>query len=273
MRRRRIAEEPVSRMALWARRLALFALAVAVLAIIVVRLDFIEVLPGLAIFGFAIGIAAMAMLFAFGAFIVIWRQGLKGFGYALLAFFIGIVLITYPAYLGAKGYRLPAINDITTDTNDPPRFEAIARLRPREANPVAYPGAAFAEMQHAAYPAIAPLQTASTPAELYEAAWKVVTKRKWSILDAHVPETPGLRGPPLPARRLEGRIEAVARTRVMGFRDDVVIRIKPITGGSRLDIRSASRYGQHDFGVNAQRILSLIEDIEDEATPQPDTKR
>src|SRR5947209_18153301 len=135
MRRRRIAEEPVSRMALWARRLALFALAIAVLAIIVIRLDFIEVLPGLAIFGFAIGIAAMAMLFAFGAFIVIWRQRLKGFGYALLAFFIGIVLITYPAYLGIKGYRLPPINDIATDTRDPPRFEAIARLRPREANP------------------------------------------------------------------------------------------------------------------------------------------
>jgi uncharacterized protein (DUF1499 family) len=59
----------------------------------------------------------------------------------------------------------------------------------------------------------------------------------------------------------------------MGFRDDVVIRVKPIRGGSRLDIRSASRYGQHDFGVNAQRILSLIEDIEDEATPQSDAKR
>jgi uncharacterized protein (DUF1499 family) len=264
MRRRRIAEEPFSRMALWARRLALFALAVAVLAIIVIRLDFIEILPGLAIFGFAIGISAMAMLFAFGAFIVIWRQGLKGFGYALLAFFIGILLITYPAYLGAKGYRLPPINDITTDTNDPPRFEAIARLRPREANPVAYPGAAAAEMQRAAYPASAPLQTAATPAELYEAALTVVTTRKWRIVDARAPQ---------PGRRTEGRIEAVARTRVMGFRDDLVIRVRPISGGSRLDIRSASRYGQRDFGVNAQRILSLIEDIEDEATPQSDARR
>jgi hypothetical protein len=272
MRRRRIAEEPVSRMALWARRLGLFALAVAVLAIIVVRLDFIEILPGLAIFGFAIGIAAMAMLFAFGAFIVIWRQGLKGFGYALLAFFIGIVLITYPAYLGAKGYRLPPINDITTDTNDPPRFEAIARLRPREANPVAYPGAAAAEMQRAAYPAIAPLQVGSSPAELYEAALTVVTQRKWRIVDARAPQPPDPRAPQA-SRRLEGHIEAVTRTRIMGFRDDVVIRVKTISGGSRLDVRSASRYGERDFGVNAQRILSLIEDIEDEATPQSDTRR
>src|SRR5262249_59757333 len=157
MRRRRIPEERVSRLAIWARRLALLALAVAVLAVIVVRLDFMEILPGLATFGFAVGIAAVAMLFAVGAFIVIWREGLRGFGYALLACFIGIALITYPAYLGAKAYRLPPLADITTDTNDPPRFEAIARLRPREANPIAYPGARVAEMHHATYPYLPPL--------------------------------------------------------------------------------------------------------------------
>ncbi|MFL5033076.1 MAG: DUF1499 domain-containing protein, partial [Xanthobacteraceae bacterium] len=128
MPRRRIAEDPTSRLAIWARRLALFALAVALLAIVVVRLDFIEIVPGLATFGGAVGIAVIAMLFAVGAFIVIWREGLKGFGHALLAFVIGIVLVTYPAYLGAKAYRLPPLADITTDMTDPPRFEAIARL-------------------------------------------------------------------------------------------------------------------------------------------------
>jgi uncharacterized protein (DUF1499 family) len=263
MPRRRIAEEPISRLALWARRLALFALAVALLAIIVVRLDFIEILPGLATFGGAIGIAVIAMLFAVAAFVVIWREGLKGLGYALLAFVIGIALITYPAYLGTKAYRLPPLSDITTDTTDPPRFEAIARLRPREANPVAYAGAAVAEVQRAIYPGIAPVQTASTPAELYEAALGVVTKRKWRMVDARAPQT----------GRREGRIEAVARTTVMGFRDDVVIRVRPIAGGARLDIRSASRYGKHDFGANAQRVLGLIEDIEEAVAPQPEARR
>src|SRR5262245_27337592 len=132
MPRRRIAEEPVSRLALWARRLALFALAVALIAVVVVRADFIEIVPGLATFGGAV----IAMLFAVAAFVVIWREGLKGLGHALLAFLIGIMLITYPAYLGTKAYRLPPLSDITTDTSDPPRFEAIARLRPRDANAV-----------------------------------------------------------------------------------------------------------------------------------------
>jgi uncharacterized protein (DUF1499 family) len=263
MPRRRIAEEPTSRLAIWARRLGLFALAVAFIAVIAVHTDYVEAIPGLAILGVAIGIAVVGMLFAVGAFIVIWREGLKGFGLALLAFSIGIGLIVYPAYLGTKAYRLPPITDITTDTADPPRFEAIARLRPREANPVTYAGPAAAEVQRAAYPAIVPLQTSSTPAELYEAAYNVVKKRKWRIVDERTPQ----------AGRREGRIEAVARTFLMGFRDDVVIRVRAISGGARLDIRSASRYGQRDFGANAQRVLGLIEDIEDAATPQPETRR
>jgi uncharacterized protein (DUF1499 family) len=263
MLRRRIPEEPTSRLALWARGLALFALSVAILAIVIVRLDFIEALPGLATFAGAAGIAVIAMLFAFAAFVVIWREGLKGFGHALLAFVIGIVLLVYPAYLGTKAYRLPPLNDVTTDANDPPRFEAIARLRPREANPITYPGPAFAELQRATYPKIAPLQTASTPAELYEAALTVISKRKWRIIEARSPQT----------GRREGRIEAVARTAFMGFRDDVIVRIRPISGGARLDIRSASRYGQHDFGANAQRIVGLIEDIEEEVAPQPTAGR
>ena len=69
------------------------------------------------------------------------------------------------------------------------------------------------------------------------------------------------------AGRREGRIEAVARTPIMGFRDDVVIRIRPMGTGSRVDVRSASRYGYHDFGANAARVASLIEDIDDAATP------
>ena len=49
----------------------------------------------------------------------------------------------------------------------------------------------------------------------------------------------------------------------MGFRDDVVVRIRPDGSGSRIDVRSSSRYGTFDFGSNAQRIRALIEDIDD----------
>jgi Protein of unknown function (DUF1499) len=66
--------------------------------------------------------------------------------------------------------------------------------------------------------------------------------------------------PPQPPRRM-GRIEAVARTPIMGFREDVSIRVTPDGEGSRVDIRSSSRYFESDLGSNAARITGLIEDI------------
>jgi hypothetical protein len=61
-------------------------------------------------------------------------------------------------------------------------------------------------------------------------------------------------------------IEAVARTPIMGFRDDVALRVRMDSDGAKIDVRSASRYGRHDFGDNAARIRSLLEDIDDRLT-------
>src|SRR5258705_8580391 len=65
--------------------------------------------------------------------------------------------------------------------------------------------------------------------------------------------------PPQPRR--EGHIEAIAQTLIMGFREDVSIRVTPDGEDSRVDIRSASRYFDADLGSNAARVSKLIEDI------------
>ncbi len=122
--------------------------------------------------------------------IVIWREGVGGGRHAVTALFIGLALIAYPLYLGIKASQLPAIYDITTDPIDPPRFDAIARLRPRDANPVTYAGLYAAEQQHTAYSDIEPDDTTSTPQEAYDAAMKVITKRKWRVVDARPPQGP-----------------------------------------------------------------------------------
>ena len=51
----------------------------------------------------------------------------------------------------------------------------------------------------------------------------------------------------------DGRIEAIDRTLIMRFPDDITIRVRPLAGQTRVDVRSVSRYGRHDFGVNARR--------------------
>jgi len=264
MLRRYIAEQPTSRLAIWARRTAVFSLIATILAIVIVRSGLLEFKPALATFGGALVFSIIALLLAFAAFVVIWREGLMGIGYSLTAIGIGLVLLAYPGYLAVASYRLPWIYDITTDPIDPPRFEVIARLRPRDAHPVTYAGLYAAEQQRASYSDIEPDLTDSSPQEAYEAALKVITKRKWAIVDAR---------PPLGAGGREGHIEAIAHTLILGFRDDVAVRVRATPDGSRIDIRSASRYGRSDLGANAARVRDLISDIDDVlAAPQPEKK-
>src|SRR4051812_7479415 len=126
MARRRITEEPMSRTALWARRLALFALVATILSVVIVRSGLLEMRPALATFGSALAFAVAAIVLAVAALAVIWREGPDGLGSPLPAFSIGLVLFAYPAYLGIQAYRLPPITDVVTDPDDPPRFEVIA---------------------------------------------------------------------------------------------------------------------------------------------------
>src|SRR5215475_12502682 len=188
MRRQVFTEAPVSRLAIWARRIALFSLAATFIAIIIVRSGALEIVPALSTLAGALALACLAILLAFGAGIVIWRHGIGGGRQAVTALLIGLALIAYPAYLGIKASRLPAIYDITTDPIDPPQFDAVARLRPRDANPVTYAGLYAAEQQHNAYADIEPDDTNSTPQEAYDAAMKVITKRKWRVVDARPPQ-------------------------------------------------------------------------------------
>src|SRR4030081_3057169 len=209
MARRHIHSESTSRLAIWARRIAGFAFLASILAIIIVRSGLLEIWPALATFAGALAIAVIALLVALAAFVVIWMEGLAGMRAALSAMAIALLLLAYPAYLGLKAYRLPWIYDITTDPIDPPRYEALARARPRDANPVTYAGLYAAEQQRLAYPDIGPLGTNATAQAAYDAVLAVVNKRRWRVVDARTPQ----------AGRREGRIEAVARTPTMGFRD------------------------------------------------------
>jgi len=244
--------EPVSALATWARRFAVFALVAAIVSIIVVRFGFLEIRPALATFFGALACAIFSILLSFAAFAAIWQTGARGMGRILVALILAIVVLAYPAYLGWQYRQLPAIYDITTDPINPPRFDALARLRSSDgANPAVYAGLYSAEQQRLAYPDIEPVQLDVPVQRAYDATLAFVTRRKWRIVDARAPQPP----------RLEGHIEAVARTPIMGLREDVSIRVVPDGDGSRVDIRSSSRYFESDLGSNAARIAKLIDDL------------
>lgn len=256
--RRPFLDEPITPLAVWSARLALFAVAVAALSVIIVRSGLLDIGPALATFGAALAFAAAAILLALASFVAIWRNGSPGLGRALGGLLLGAALLAYPAYLAARAIKLPEINDVTTDFSNPPRFDVLARLRPP--GRVEYPPR-YAELQRKAYPDVVPLQVDMPVRQAYDQALKVVTKRKWLVVDARTPS---------PTHR-QGVIEAVARTTIMGFRDDVVVRVTPLSDGSRVDVRSASRYGLHDFGANARRVTALLADIDDAVSNAPDS--
>jgi len=260
MHRYYVHTEPTSKLAVWALRIAGFALVASALAVLFVRLGQWETKPAVAAVGGAVAIAVVSLLVAFAAFAVIWMEGLAGMRAALGAMAISILLLAYPGYMAVKAYRLPWIYDITTDPIDPPRFEWLARFRPPDANPTAYAGLYSAEQQRRAYPDVGPLGTTATPQAAYRAALTVMNKSKDSFV---APYWKVVGTPQEPAAHRDGVIEAIARSTLMGLRDDVVIRVREDPDGARIDARSSSRYGSFDFGANASRIRRLMNDIEE----------
>jgi uncharacterized protein (DUF1499 family)/uncharacterized membrane protein len=246
-----LQNEPVATPAALARHLAIFAAIATLFSIVIVRFGIFEPRPAIATFLGALAFAGLSILVALLGFVSIWRHGTRGFGHIALAILIAVLILIYPAYLTTKFRSLPPIHDITTDPIDPPKFETLARLRGvGGANPAAYAGLYSAEQQQKAYPNVEPILADATPAQAYDVVMALIVKRKWSVVDARKPQPP----------RNVGHIEAVARTAIMGFRDDVAIRIKPDGGGAKIDMRSSSRYFTHDLGTNASRLIAFIEE-------------
>jgi uncharacterized protein (DUF1499 family) len=244
--------EPFSGLATWARNLAVFSVVAVLVSILIVRFGFLEMKPALATFFGALGLATLSILIGLAGFAAIWQNGTRGMSRILLAFLINGIVLAYPAYLAWQYRKLPPIHDITTDPIDPPRFEALARLRSGDgANTAVYAGLYSAEQQRQAYPDIEPVELEIPVDRAYAITLQLVNKRKWLVIDERAP---------LPPRRI-GRIEAVARTPIMGFREDVSIRVAPDGDDSRVDIRSSSRFFESDLGSNAARISKLIDDI------------
>jgi uncharacterized protein (DUF1499 family) len=138
----------------------------------------------------------------------------------------------------------PPINDISTDTTNPPIFNAVTTLRPENSNSIDYPGASAAARQKTLYPDIAPIQSTLSAQEAFMQSVNIATDMGWNIVFKDLNT---------------GLIEAVASTAVFNFKDDVIIRIQSSDLGSVIDIRSHSRIGRGDRGKNAERVRQFIE--------------
>lgn len=247
--------EPVSRAALWSRRLSVFAIAVGAVAFVMLRTQTVEATAGMAVIGAAIALAVAALLTGAAAAAIIWRTGRRGFGALLVGVCLALSFLTYPAFLATQAFRLPMIADVTTDIADPPAFALSPKaLAARGWRSPLTPPAAIRQAQRVAYPDVQAILLELDPDESYQLVLKAALARGWRIVDQSAPG----------GRLGLGHIDAIDRSLLLGFPDDVTVRIKPLGGQTKIDVRSASRYGRHDFGANARRIELFAQAVQDE---------
>ncbi|MBU0778506.1 MAG: DUF1499 domain-containing protein [Alphaproteobacteria bacterium] len=190
------------------------------------------------------GIAKVTAGIALAAFVISalqrQRHGIV-FSSAALVIAAGLLVPIIQAMIDLP-LRAAPIHDISTDIQTPPEFIVLDDTRPGAQNSLEYSGLETAAQQAQAYPDIAPILTDLSAQDAFARALEIADDMGWTLVaqaDADL------------------RFEATARTPVFYFADDVVVVVNATPGGSRVDIRSVSRVGRSDQGVNAARIRAF----------------
>ena len=176
------------------------------------------------------------------------KSGFKAVFYLIIVLILSGVASGTALYWQQRAQSVPAIHDISTDLETPPEFVAMVRLRADAPNPPEYAGEETANAQREAYPEIEPLLLSEDVQRVMDEAVLLVVNRGWELVAIN---------------REEGRIEATENLAWFGFKDDVVLRFTETEEGTRVDMRSKSRIGRSDVGVNAKRIEQFLDDLED----------
>lgn len=246
-------DQPPSFLARWSSRIALFS---ATLLVVTVFLHRLFALPTPIALNIAIAVfaaAALVVLMALVAGLDIWMTGRQGAARVIFGASLAACLLAVPVGLWMLSRDWPMMNDVTTDTDHPPQFAEIAKLRAAGSNAIGYPGESFKTMQLASYPDLKTLTIPRSSEDAFDLVIQALGKLKLKILN----ETPPGDGTP----DAPGVIEIADHTMIMGFKDDIVIRVAGDDKMSRIDVRSASRYGLSDFGRNAERIRRILKEV------------
>lgn len=235
------AQRPVSRMAVIGLVLALGAAAAMLAGGLGHRAGWWHFTSGLKLAEWGVYGALLALVVSLVAAVLTWPAAARkrGFPLALVGVLATLPVIATAAYWVHAARTYPMINDISTDLDEPPVFWDMP-------NPTDHPGEAFAVKQRAAYPDIVPLTLAAPAPQVFEHARALVRERGWSVVAENEADL---------------RIEATEKSRLFGFVDEVVLRIAETPDGTRVDMRSRSRLGRSDLGVNAARIRAFLADL------------
>jgi len=221
--------------------------------------------PGYKFGGFPLALMVPFLLGGLLFAVIAVLASLSGFGLrvfaasgSMMTSTVALVLagavIFYVGSFVAGARAVPAIHDITTDTDNPPEFVAVLPLRGEGVSPASYDGndpvpgnpeQTVREAQLAHYTDLGPLFLDTDFNFAFTAVIATVEELGWELVEASSED---------------GRIEAIVSTWWYGFKDDVVIRVAAQSDGTtRVDVRSKSRVGISDIGANAARIQTFLD--------------
>jgi uncharacterized protein (DUF1499 family) len=234
----------------WARRIAVFFLQLLILTAILHRFFDLGTPAAINLIKVSVVGLALAVLIAVVSLIRIWFGGQTGAGNDFAAIIVGLIGLALPAYFLSQAFMLPDLTDIQTSPDDPLQYTVLLEQRPRDANPLGTQTAEQVQLQVEAYEDIGPIEVDRSAGAVFTVVNEAVKQLGWTVV---VNEAPGESG--------VGRIEATDSSLIMGFTDDVVVRVKGDDTSAVIDIRSASRYGRSDLGANAERIRAFEEEV------------
>ena len=234
---------------LWARRMALFFVQLLILTVLLHRFGSLATPAALNLLTVSIGGLVLAIIVAVAGLVRIWFGGQIGAGQAFAGIAIALIGLALPAYYLSQFFLLPQLNDIETTPRQPMQFSQLAAQRPADANRIVEPDLTAAEIQETAYPDLRPMELERSATETFDIVHEAVKRIGWTIV---LNEPPG---------EQPGRIEATDRTMIMGYTDDVLVRVTGDDTHAFIDVRSVSRYGMHDLGANADRIRALFAEV------------
>jgi uncharacterized protein (DUF1499 family) len=234
----------------WARRIAVFFLQLLILTAILHRFFDLGTPAAINLIIVCVVGLALAVLIAVVSLIRIWFGGQTGAGNDFAAIVVGLIGLALPAYFLSQSFMLPDLTDIQTSPEDPLQYTVLLEQRPPDANPLGPQTAEQVQLQAEAYEDIGPIEVDRSAGAVFTVVIEAVKQLGWTVV---VNEAPGESG--------VGRIEATDSSLIMGFTDDVVVRVKGDDTSAVIDIRSASRYGRSDLGANAERIRAFEEEV------------
>jgi hypothetical protein len=245
-------ERRVSNATVWSRRLAVFAAVLLLTAATGHRIAFLSTPDFIPVLGVVAAVALLALLSAVRALFLFWDHGGKGGGSLLFAILVALLVLTPFGITAYRGITLPALNDVSTDTDDPPELPVAAERRTSDMNRIEPFTPERRKLQEDSYPAATGRRYEAPIAQVAEVVADVLDKRRWLIV-----------GPAgIPTEASEITIEAQASSFLLGFPADIAIRLIDEDTSTYVDMRSVSRYGPHDFGDNATRIASFLAELD-----------